>query len=135
MSNNRKLVIKFEADLEKLGEDLQSYLFRVLSYMLQRRIVRKKVSRVRKRTPLEPTEYTADSVEYTVKNTTNTQRYETIGDEDNYQTESYVRCANPYCDEMFPYQKRGNQEKKYCSPKCKDDVNNERKKVESSLGY
>lgn len=44
-----------------------------------------------------------------------------------------VECQNQKCSAYFPYFKRGNQVKKYCSNKCKDEVNNTKRKHENEL--
>lgn len=136
-TENKKLIIRVEADIPKVVEDARAFLrpitmfFQVIGYMIARRVpshTAKSKNAV----------YTAESAVFTPQERTDTvSESERVGAvvDDNYKTESYVQCANPSCDEMFAYQKRGNQEKKYCSNECKDIVNNEKKRIASNLGY
>jgi hypothetical protein len=107
-----------------------------IAYVLVMLVIRmiSQRTRVRKKPSTQPKTavYAAENRVFTQQDTSQDgQQKERVGanvDTPNMHSSTMVKCGNPDCkNPPFPYQKYGNQEKKFCSPACKDTVNNAKK--------
>lgn len=121
-----KLIITYEIDIDKLREHCQSWLHQVQHLLLKAwnfALHRSLPQRTRRR---KKAVYTAKNADLDAQIYEKSIQTEQAG-------EGLIQCANPSCGQYFEYQKRGNQIKKYCSTKCKDDVHNQKKKASTHL--
>ena len=121
-----KLIITCEIDLDKIKEHWQGFYNRHVSPLLKHLniTIHWVITQCNQNT--KNAVYTAENTDFSLSESEESPTIEKIGEE-------LIKCANPYCDEYFPYKKMGNQVKKYCSTKCKDDVNNQKKKAAAKL--
>lgn len=84
-----------------------------------------------KRTPQKKAVYTAKNSVFTPQNQMQFEpKKERVGagnSEPEMHSSTLVKCANPNCKEIFPYEKRGNNVKRFCKSSCKDAVHNAKK--------
>ena len=129
--SDKKFIFTIEVDVGDIQKDWKSYQERNLSPLVK--LLKQALLRVLPPStqPSKNAVYTAKNSEFSKKNT-----FEYAAPEE--RGEGYVKCANPSCNKgengqpaYFPYLKRGNQVKRYCTSKgignCKDEHNNAKK--------
>jgi hypothetical protein len=123
----RAVVSKYMLVMRLLAPIPYVLVMLVIRMISQRTQLRKKAS-----TPPKNAVYAAENRVFTQQdNSQYGHRKTRVGanvDTPNMHSSTMVKCGNPECkNPPFPYQKYGNQPKKFCSSACKDAVNNAKK--------